>query len=385
MNVLGIPGEIVKILPNEYQNYRDETKTMDLVFDLKSKETLNLEFKSTYVKKEDIEKSLDYATYLRIKYRKKTNSYFISTVQKKNNEYEEEWHNENKYKIPLKTFKEFSGEEHLENLKNLLEKGGIDDETQELNDLLLIPFMESDKSPKELIVECITLANQIRTVNRDKLNDIKNLLLFLATKYTDTDEEFDEIERLVKMEGGMIQNTVKQMKRIYGEKGIDSVAIELEKIGIESELIEKVTDKAKKEIQKQINRLQVRIDNLYTDKLDRKITEEFWKERHNKWYEEKEELIQKLSSINKADRTFDEGTNLLENFCKHAPLLYEKACPKTKQKILKIIGSNFTYKDKKLSVVLSSVFDLLINNPFSKNGGNDEARTRDLMRDRHAL
>ena len=128
-----------------------------------------------------------------------------------------------------------------------MEKGGIDDETQELNDLLLIPFMESDKSPKELIVECITLANQIRTVNRDKLNDIKNLL----TKYTDTDEEFDEIERLVKMEGGMIQNTVKQMKRIYGEKGIDSVAIELEKIGIESELIEKVTDKAKKEIQKQ--------------------------------------------------------------------------------------------------------------------------------------
>ena len=233
--------EIVKILPNEYQNYRDETKTMDLVFDLKSKETLNLEFKSTYVKKEDIEKSLDYATYLRIKYRKKTNSYFISTVQKKNNK--DEWHNENKYKIPLKTFKEFSGEEHLENLKNLLEKGGIDDETQELNDLLLIPFMESDKSPKELIVECITLANQIRTVNRDKLNDIKNLLLFLATKYTDTDEEFDEIERLVKMEGGMIQNTVKQMKRIYGEKGIDSVAIELEKIGIESELIEKVKKK----------------------------------------------------------------------------------------------------------------------------------------------
>ena len=72
LNILGIPGEIVSILPNEYQNYRDETKTMDLVFDLKSKETLNLEFKSTYVKKEDIEKSLDYATYLRITNRKQT-------------------------------------------------------------------------------------------------------------------------------------------------------------------------------------------------------------------------------------------------------------------------------------------------------------------------
>ena len=266
LNVLGIPGEIVKILPNEYQNYRDETKTMDLVFDLKSKETLNLEFKSTYVKKEDIEKSLDYATYLRIKYRKKTNSYFISTVQKKNNK--DEWHNENKYKIPLKTFKEFSGEEHLENLKNLLEKGGIDDETQELNDLLLIPFMESDKSPKELIVECITLANQIRTVNRDKLNDIKNLLLFLATKYTDTDEEFDEIERLVKMEGGMIQNTIKHFIRIGKQEGIElgKQGIELEKQkgerkikiierelkekGIEPKAIENAIKKAENETQK---------------------------------------------------------------------------------------------------------------------------------------
>ena len=212
LKILGIPGEIVKILPNEYQNYRDETKTMDLVFDLKSKETLNLEFKSTYVNKKDIKNSLDYATYLRIKYNKKTNSYFISTIQKKDNEYEDEWHNDNKYIIQLKTFKELDAEEHLENLKSLLENNEIDDKTDEVNDLLLIPFMESDKSPKELIVECITLANQMTSVNRDKLNDIKNLLLFLATKYTDTEEEFDEIERLVKMEGGMMQNTVKHLK-----------------------------------------------------------------------------------------------------------------------------------------------------------------------------
>ncbi|MBR5502901.1 MAG: hypothetical protein IKV87_00390, partial [Methanobrevibacter sp.] len=89
LNILGIPGEIVEILPNEYQNYRDETKTMDLVFDLESKETLNLEFKSTYVNKNYIKNSLDYANYLRIKYNQKTNSYFISTIQKKDNEYED--------------------------------------------------------------------------------------------------------------------------------------------------------------------------------------------------------------------------------------------------------------------------------------------------------
>ena len=149
-----------------------------------------------------------------------------------------------------------------------MEKNEIDDETEELNDLLLIPFMESDKSPKELIVECITLANQIRTVNRDKLNDIKNLLLFLATKYTDTDEEFDEIERLVKMEGGMIQNTIKHFIRIGKQEGIElgKQGIELEKQkgerkikiierelkekGIEPKAIENAIKKAENETQK---------------------------------------------------------------------------------------------------------------------------------------
>ena len=128
--------------------------------------------------------------------------------------------------------------------------------------------MESDKSPKELIVECITLANQIRTVNRDKLNDIKNLLLFLATKYTDTDEEFDEIERLVKMEGGMIQNTIKHFIRIGKQEGIElgKQGIELEKQkgerkikiierelkekGIEPKAIENAIKKAENETQK---------------------------------------------------------------------------------------------------------------------------------------
>lgn len=145
----------------------------------------------------------------------------------------------------------------------------------------------------------------------------------------------------------MIRRGIKESRKLKGEYEAQSV----------------------EEIEKQIKRLQNRIDNLYTDKLDGKISEEFWKEKHNLWYAEKDTLIEKLKSINNAARTFDEGTNLLENFCKHAPEAYLRACPKTKQQILKIIGSNFTYKDKKVSVELTSVFDLLLNNPFFNNGG----------------
>jgi DNA invertase Pin-like site-specific DNA recombinase len=132
------------------------------------------------------------------------------------------------------------------------------------------------------------------------------------------------------------------------------------------------------EIQKQINRLQKRIDNLYLDKLDGNVTEEYWKEKHNLWYSEKDNLIEKLKEYNNTAKTFDEGIDLLENFCKNAPEMYKRSCPKTKKKILKVIGSNFYYKDKKVSVVLNSVFDLLINSAeikALKQEENEKVRT----------
>ena len=283
LNILGIPGEITEILPTEYQNYRNETKRMDLCFDLNSKETLNLEFKSTYITKEDILNSLDYATYLKIKYGKKTNSYFISTKKKKNSEYEVKWHNDNSYKIPVKTFKEFNADERLENLKKLMENNQLDDESEEINDLLLIPFMSSDKSPKELIVECIILANKINIANIDTLNEIKNLLKFLASKYTDTQEEFKEIERMVKMEGGMIENTVKQMQRIYREEGIQIErqntikALELEKNKKKKE-IEQIQKNNQKEIEQIQNNNQKEIERIKRELKERGIEEELIEE-----------------------------------------------------------------------------------------------------------
>ena len=139
------------------------------------------------------------------------------------------------------------------------------------------------------------------------------------------------------------------------------------------------------EIQKSINRLTKRIDNLYADKLDGTISEEFWKEKHELWYAEKDTLLNKLRILNNASKNFDEGSNLLSNFVEHAPRLFKTANVKTKQQILKLIGSNFIYKDKKLSVELSSVFDLLINSASVLKLAGDEARTRDIFLGKEAF
>ena len=50
------------------------------------------------------------------------------------------------------------------------------------------------------------------------------------------------------MEGGMMQNTVKQMRRIYGEEGIETMAKELKKRGMEENEIKEIASIAKKKI-----------------------------------------------------------------------------------------------------------------------------------------
>ena len=125
------------------------------------------------------------------------------------------------------------------------------------------------------------------------------------------------------------------------------------------------------EVQKHITRLQNRIDSLYIDKLDGRIDQEFWQEKHNEWHREKDKLIEKLKVLNNAGKTFDEGSNLLENFCKHARAEFLKASPKKKRAILKMLGSNFSYKDKEVSITLTSVFDFLLNNHFVNYGATN--------------
>ena len=100
------------------------------------------------------------------------------------------------------------------------------------------------------------------------------------------------------------------------------------------------------EISKQIARLNNRLEKLYEDKVDGIISREYWQEKHNEWHAEKDNLINKLKVLSSTAKNFDEGSNLLEK-----------------------LGSNFFYKDKKVSVVLTSVFDYILNNRFVYYGG----------------
>ena len=160
------------------------------------------------------------------------------------------------------------------------------------------------------------------------------------------------------------------------------------------------------------------IDNMISNGYKRMLRNnnedenELWNQTYYELRTEKEDLLEQLSRIDKADDEFYKQSDLILKFCKNASKIFMKATPSEKRTICEIIGSNFTANAKKIDITLYPVFyDIIEMNrmgysenarfeliethsgtkkePSKKalnlNGGNDEARTRDLMRDRHAL
>ncbi len=170
--------------------------------------------------------------------------------------------------------------------------------------------------------------------------------------------------------------------------------------------------KAEANISRKIEQLNKRIRQAYDDRCDGTIEEDFWKKINQEYHTEKAELIEQLNRINEADVKFYDTCEKLLAFAKDSYNMFMNGTVEDKRFITQTVLSNATYYDGKLDVELHPAFDTLfrlskehelkkstIEPPETqsesikkapeganfKNGGNDEARTRDLMRDRHAL
>ncbi len=169
---------------------------------------------------------------------------------------------------------------------------------------------------------------------------------------------------------------------------------------------------ANSEIIKRINTLQSRIEKSYEEKCDGIVDEDLWLKTNKKWHAEKTELINQLQRMNRADEEFYALAEMLLKFCKNAHEMYLKGTEEEKRFITSTVISNITYYDKNLNIELFPVFYILsdlikeedkkfatlepvesidfANKKDPKkgqfvNGGTDEARTRDLLRDRQTL
>ena len=128
---------------------------------------------------------------------------------------------------------------------------------------------------------------------------------------------------------------------------------------------------------------------------------ELWNQTYYELRTEKEDLLEQLSRIDKADDDFYRQSDLILNFCKKASSIFIKSSPSEKRTICEIIGSNFTVNGQKVTISLHPVFyDIIEMNRLGHsengmfeltetqsgqqkraskkaldlNGGNDEAR-----------
>ena len=154
------------------------------------------------------------------------------------------------------------------------------------------------------------------------------------------EKTFVEVLKRIKISEDLILKVMSSIKEIHKQKSV-------------------YNEETTEAIEKQIKTLQNRIEQLYIDKVDGNITNEFWREKNKTWHEQKDELLNKLKILNNSDRKFYESSNLILEFCKDAHNLFLVADNEQKRNIVNLVCSSLSYKDKELNIVLSSIFGAL--------------------------
>ena len=110
---------------------------------------------------------------------------------------------------------------------------------------------------------------------------------------------------------------------------------------------------------REISRLKSRLETLYDDRLDERITLDDYDERAQKYKDEVENLEQKLLQVTTEDKSFIIDASYLLKLSRRASELFESSKPVLKNKLLKIILANLEFNDKILFYKRRAPFDVI--------------------------
>lgn len=117
--------------------------------------------------------------------------------------------------------------------------------------------------------------------------------------------------------------------------------------------------------EKQIQR---RIDAMYLDKLDGRITADFFDSKSAEWRAEQEDCIAGVKRLRSTDRSYiEDGIRILE-LAKNARNLFNRQSASEKRKLLDFVVSNSTWRDGKLASTYRQPFDLIAETALRSEG-----------------
>ena len=256
----GFPYKIVSPCPTKIVTYDGMERRADFIGKLDNDEIISLEAHSTAIGKEDKEKFFDYACYMSTRYRRKVHTLVLSTHYKDNDRLILNWHNNDEFTIPYKSFKSFDGDKTI-NTISLKNKNSEELSKSEIGDLRILTFMKSKRSPKELLIKSIELTQAAKMNERDRLHTAV-LLSYLAKKFITDDKEYNEVMKMIENSALDFKGILGRNNRIVYEEGIEKgieegkiinnheIAINLINLGYDDTEIKTITKLSQKEINK---------------------------------------------------------------------------------------------------------------------------------------
>jgi len=114
------------------------------------------------------------------------------------------------------------------------------------------------------------------------------------------------------------------------------------------------------ELKQRYEKIQKRLSLLYDDKLDGKITSDFYEQKFREYTKEKEEIISSIERHSNAqNKYFEFGINILE-LSQKAKKIYLKASEEQKRMLLNLVFSKITLNNGKLKAVYSRPFEICL-------------------------
>ena len=148
----------------------------------------------------------------------------------------------------------------------------------------------------------------------------------------------------------------------------DDVLLQLEKsLLTDKGRAEAIRKEQGERLQSRLSALRHRLDQAYLDKLDGKITEEFWNRKSVEWQSEEQQVLLALKSAEqpKSERMLDAMRTL--ELANKAYFLYLKQEPAEKAKLLKMVLSNCEIDSANVYPTYRKPFDLIFQH--AKNEG----------------
>ena len=91
--------------------------------------------------------------------------------------------------------------------------------------------------------------------------------------------------------------------------------------------------------------LQGYMDRAYEDKLGCQITHDDWKEKHERWKAEREEIKEKINALDSEKDDYIENGVLLIELAKRTESTYKTAPAETKKRLVQIVSSNHVLRN----------------------------------------